>query len=230
MTVFTHVAAQDFAASLMNIELVGAQLSEPAALMPSQLTVTNAMCCASVVLLSGYFEDFLKSIIREFIENINALSLPKNMIPAELISAHYAGGSDALAWAVKVDKNSGTSSRAEDLSRRLGSFGASGACILAWESFANTKSNPGASVVATLLRGLMIPGGWTEINALTSAHGRLDTFLTSFMEMRNICAHTGRHSTPPTGLDIQEYAATFRAICECLDMLLAIRFEEFAVS
>ncbi len=46
--------------------------------------------------------------------------------------------------------------------------------------------------------------------------------------MRNVCAHTGRHSTPPSGMDIVEYVTKFRAIAECIDMLAGVRLEDFA--
>jgi len=228
VTIFTYLAAEEFADSLMNIDLVGAELSTPAALMSARLPITNAVSCASVVLLSGYFENFLKSIIKEFINDVNGLSLPRTNFHDDLIRGHYSGGADALAWAAKVDKANGNFAKSDDLSRRLGSCVGGGPITLAWESFANTKSNPGPDVVASLLRGLMIKGGWKEINSLTLQYGRLDTFLTSFMEMRNICAHTGRHSTPPSGINIREYVATFLALCECLDMLLALRFQELS--
>lgn len=228
MASFIHAAAQNFADSLATIDLVGIELSAPAALASGRLPITNAISCASVVLLSGYFENFLKNIIKEFIGNVNSLALPKSRIHDDLIRMHYAGGSEALAWAAKIDKNNGNFATSEDLSRRLGSFIAGGSNTLAWESFANTKSNPGPDVVVSLLKGLMIKGGWSEINALTSLHGRMDTFLTSFMVMRNICAHTGKHSSPPSGIDICRYVETFLAICECIDMLFAIRFQEIS--
>lgn len=230
MTIFTHTATQNFAESLATIDLVGIELSSPAALASGRLPITNAISCASVVLLSGYFENFLKNIIKEFIGNVNNLGLPKNRIHDDMIRMHYTGGSEALAWAAKADKSTGNFATSEDLSRRLGSFIAGGSNTLAWESFANTKSNPGPDVVASLLRGLMIKGGWSGINDLTSLHGRMDTFLTSFMVMRNICAHTGKHSSPPSGIDICRYVDTFLGMCECIDILFAIRFQEISTS
>ena len=220
-------ATDDFLGSLDTVEKVAQTLSTPNALRPTQLPITNAVSCACIVLISGYFESFLKDAIKEYIEKINALCKPLSDIPFSMQSKHYSGGAEALIWAAKIDKNLKTTAISHDLARRLASLINPAGCILAWEAFANTKSNPGSETVANLLSGLEIPKAWTEINDLQKQHGRLDTFLTSFIQMRNVCAHTGRHNTPPSGGDIEGYIEKFRALSECLDLLIALRFEQF---
>lgn len=222
------VATDEFLNSLDVSEQVAISLSTPLALKPSQLAITNAISCASIVLLSGYFENFLKDVAKEYIENINCLSKPLSEIPFSMRLKHYSGGAEALAWASKKDKNLRTTAKSEDLTRRLGSLDQPIGYVLAWEAFANTKSNPGTDTVSTLLSGLEVEKAWAEINDLQKEHGRLDTFLTSFIEMRNVCAHTGRHHTPPSGADIIGYVERFRALALCIDMLVGIRLEEFA--
>ena len=69
----------------------------------------------------------------------------------------------------------------------------------AWESLADTKSNPGPDVVREILSGLHIEKSWCEINLLVTKQGQLQTFPAAFIEMRNVCAYTGRHLSPPTG-------------------------------
>lgn len=221
------LATDEFLGLLDVIEKVAQTLSTPESLKPSQLPVTNAISCASVVLLSGYFESYLKDTVQEYIREINLLGKPISIIPYDMKAKHYAGGADALILASKKDKNLKATSISEDLTRRLASLQNSTGYELAWESFANTKSNPGTETVRAILTGLEVDKTWPEINNLILQHGRLDTFLSSFIEMRNVCAHTGRHHTPPSAADLSDYVERFRALAECIDMLIGIRLEEF---
>ncbi|MBI6571446.1 hypothetical protein EIG75_22765 [Pseudomonas syringae] len=221
------VATDEFFSSLDTVETVAQSLSSPAALKPSQLTSTNAVSCSIIVLLSGYFESYLKDIIKEYIESINNLNKPLTAIPLSMQLKHYSGGAEALIWASKTDKKLKSTSISQDLTRRLGSLDKS-RYYLAWESFANTKSNPGTDTISTLLSGLEIDKGWGLINDLNKSHGRLDMFLTSFMEMRNVCAHTGRHQTPPSGADLINYIEKFRTLGECIDMTIGVRLAYFS--
>lgn len=220
-------ATDEFLGSLDVIDRVVLSLSKPDALKPSELPVTNAISCASIVLLSGYFENYLKNIVREYIAEINTLGRPIALIPFDMQVKHYAGGAEALLWASKKDKNLKTTSISQDLTRRLGSLHNTTGYELAWEAFANTKSNPGTETVNNILAGLEIKKTWDEINGLKKQHGRLDTFLASFIEMRNVCAHTGRHHTPPSAGDISGYVERFRGLAECIDLLIGIRLEGF---
>ncbi|MFM0567050.1 HEPN domain-containing protein [Paraburkholderia caledonica] len=221
-------ATDEFLGSLDVTEKVGYSLSLPDALKPSQLPITNAISCATVVLISGYFENYLKNLVKEYIEAINGLGKPLSSIPFDMQLKHYAGGADALVWASKQDKSLRSTLISQDLSRRLASLSQPNGYILAWEAFANTKSNPGAETVKTILSGLEIEKAWPEINDLQTAHGRFDTFLESFIKMRNVCAHTGRHHTPPSGADVIEYVDKFRGLAACIDLLTGIRLEVFA--
>lgn len=206
---------------------VAKTLLQPVALQPSSLPVTNAVSCATVVLLSGYFESFLKDITREFIELINVMNKPISVIPYEMRAKHFLNGGYALIWAAKQDKKAAQTAKSEDLARRLASLNKVNGYELAWESFADTQSNPGPEVVSEILSGLQVAKAWTEINSLVTEHGQLNTFLTSFIAMRNVCAHTGRHSNPPTGQILLDYSGTFRALAECIDFLLWRQLEEF---
>lgn len=223
----SFTATNDFLNSLEIIDKVAISLSTPEALKPTQLPITNAISCASIVLLSGHFENYLKNIVQEFIEKLNLLRKPITMIPFDMRVKHYAGGSEALLWASKKDKKLKSTLISEDLARRLGSLDNPTGYELAWEAFANTKSNPGTETVSTILNGLDISKTWDEINGLQKQHGRLDTFLASFIEMRNVCAHTGRHNTPPSAYDLTDYIERFKSLAECIDLLIGVRLEEF---
>lgn len=221
------IATDDFLSSLETIEEVALSLSTPAALKPNQLACTNAISCSAIVLLSGYFESYLKNIVKDYIEVINNLNKPINQIPVTMRLKHYSGGADALVNASKKDKKLKSTNISEDLARRLGSLDQP-KYYLAWESFANTKSNPGTETVTTLLSGLEIEKAWNSIDDLNKSHGRLDLFLTSFIEMRNVCAHTGRHHTPPSGADLIDYVGKFKSLAECIDMVIGLRLANFA--
>jgi hypothetical protein len=221
------IATDDFLNSLETIEEVALSLSTPSALKPSQLACTNAISCSVIVLLSGYFESYLKNVVKDYIEAINNLNKPINQIPATMRLKHYSGGADALVNASKKDKKLKSTNISEDLTRRLGSLDQP-KYHLAWESFANTKSNPGTETVTTLLSGLEIEKAWNSIDDLNKSHGRLGIFLTTFIEMRNVCAHTGRHHTPPSGADLIDYIRKFKSLAECIDMVIGLRLENFA--
>lgn len=223
----SFIATDEFLDSLEIIDKVAIGLSTPEALKPTQLPITNAISCASIVLLSGHFENYLKNIVQEFIEKLNRLSKPLATIPFDMRVKHYAGGAEALLWASKKDKKLNSTLISENLARRLGSLANSNSYELAWEAFANTKSNPGTETVSTILTGLDISKTWNEINGLQKQHGRLDTFLANFIEMRNVCAHTGRHNNPPSACDLTDYIERFRSLAECIDLLIGVRLEEF---
>lgn len=47
------------------------------------------------------------------------------------------------------------------------------------------------------------------------------------MKMRNVCAHTGRHNTPPSGADIVDYVEKFITLGECIDYMVELRLIRF---
>lgn len=220
-----YSATDDLFQSLGVVDDVSITLMTPLAMASQNLQTTNAIGCACVVLISGYFESFLKDITQQLIAQLNGLGKPLASIPYAMRVKHFHSGAKALDWAIKQDKKLSNTASSEDLARRLGSVSDPAAYELAWEAFAQTNSNPGPDAVAGILSGLEISKSWREINALVTNHGQLDTFLQSFMEIRNMCAHTGTHSAPPTGFDLQDYTSKIRAIAECVDYLMRFQYE-----
>ena len=206
---------------------VATSLTEVNALIPANLPMTNAVSCASVVLLSGYFESFLKDIVAEFVGQLNLLRKPLTSLPYEMRIKHFDSGGRALSWASKQDKKLQGSAHSENLAIRLASLSDPANYEFAWEAFADTRANPGPEVVKDILSGLQIQKSWGEINSLVTKHGQLQTFLTAFIEMRNVCAHTGHHTSPPTGAMIADFTVKFKALAECIDLLMGVKFDEF---
>jgi hypothetical protein len=220
------LATDDFHSSISTVRKIGDSLTLPNALHPTKLAETNAVCCAMTVLLAGQFEAYLKGVIQEFVEGINQLGKPLSSIPYEMQVQHFLGGAQALEKAIKKDKNTRTTHHSSHLARRLSSLGNTTNYVLAWEAFTNTRSNPGRETVSELLKDLGINDPWRNLNTLHTALGPFDTFLTSFMAMRNVCAHTGGHQTPPSGADIITYVEAFSKLAECIDMALSLRIAE----
>lgn len=223
----SFVATDELGSSLNVVDAVANTLSSPSAILPINLPVTTAISCATVVLISGYFESFLKDIVSEYIAKLNALNKPLASIPYEMRMKNFTGGSEALTLAAKLDKKQKSTSKSDDLVRRLASISNPTSYELVWEAFADTKSNPGPDIVKNILKGVDAEHSWEEINKLVTKHGDLNLFLTAFIEIRNACAHTGRHSNPPTGQMLAEYVEKFKLLSECIDVLLGIRLETF---
>ena len=209
------------------VDKVAVSLSAVSALTPANLPITNAVSCASVVLLSGYFECFLKNVVAEFFNHLNLLKKPLSALPYEMKLKHFESGARALTWASKQDKKLKDTVHSQNLASRLASMSDPAKYEFVWEAFADTKSNPGPDAVRDILAGLQIQKSWMEINGLVTKHGQLQTFLTSFIEMRNVCAHTGQHTNPPTGANIADFTIKFRALAECIDLLMGVKLDEF---
>ncbi len=202
-------------------------LSTPAALTVQALPVNRSMCCGCVLLLSGYFESFLKDSIETFINKLNSLKLPIALIPQSMVYQHFEGGSEHVRSYSKKDRLDSpdlTLLRVNEFLERLSSVTTgSDEYQLVWEAFANTRSNPNTDVVRDLLSNIGIKKTWPQINDLATNKGQLDVFLKSFIEIRNICAHTGSHNTPPSSSEILEFCDNFSEIATCLVLLLSSR-------
>lgn len=224
MSLLFFTATSDFVASLDVVDDIANTLTTPAAMASGALQTTNAISCAAVVLISGYFESFLKDIVEQVVTDYNKAGKGWASLPYDVKARHLQSGAVALNALITREKRDNTSARSEDLARRLGSM-SSAKFELVWEAFAQTRSNPGPDTVGSILGGLQIEKGWEQINKLVTMHGNLNTFLDTFIQIRNVCAHTGSHSSPPTGTEILEYTEKFRVIAECIDFLLQLQLE-----
>lgn len=221
-------ATDQFETSFETIKGVALMLGEPEWLAPAKLPLTNSISCATVVLMGGHFESFLKSIIEEFIGEVNDINMLTPKIPHFMRIKHFTKGSEYLRKLAKRERNSQEQpTNSEAFMGKLALLGPGPKGQLAWEAFSDTQSNPSPEVIKELLKDVGAESSWSEINKLFTQQGALHLLLTSFLEMRNICAHTGKHPSPPTGQSLQENADMLIKISECIDILLSIRLEQF---
>lgn len=184
-------------------------------IQPTQLPVVSSLSSGLVVLLCGRFENFLKSVMRSFIEEINASYTPFSRLPINLRMTHFRHGAKVLQDSVPTARESGDSTGLFDLARRLASV-SSEPFEAAWEAFTNTHSNPGPDTIKELMKNVGVTDLWDLIKTKTASHGDLRFALATFIEIRNECAHTGATASPLSPVDIVEYADKIEALSEAL--------------
>jgi len=221
-------ALSDFKKELDRIDKVADWLQSPVALAPEMNAATWAIRCGSVVLMSGYFESFIKDCMCCFITSVNGMGQPLTKLH-KLKLIHFRNGSRALDKQFRRDKDSGDMGRCEDLASRLASVSAATGYTLAWEAFADTQANPGPNVVAELLSATGITDAWTKLRLATpTGLVDLNLWLTTFIEMRNECAHSGNTASPPTASGLVQYRDNFIGLANAMITVLDNRLLEIA--
>lgn len=183
---------------------------------PSVLRLHETQQCGAVVLLTGYFEAFLKDVVRAYIDALSNKRVPFSRLPQVLQDTHFEEGGKVLAEASQALRKNRTpffgSVPREDIAARLYSpvqpKRRSNYSIL-WEAFANTRSNPNPDVVKEIGRTLNVKKFWSQI-AVHSGSGKSETTLSSSLHnlvvIRNACAHTGTVSPIPKPSELLDYA------------------------
>lgn len=224
-----HSALADFQSEIARIDKVADWLTSPEALVSSMMPATVAIRCGAVVLFSGYFETFLKDCMCSFITQVNGLGKPLSTLPGKMKITHFENGARALGKETRKARKNNDTTLCEDLAARLASVSASTGYTLAWEAFADTEANPGPSVVGGLLGSVGIEDPWKKLKAAPPGGlGDLDLFLTSFIEMRNECAHSGKTTSPPTASNLIEYGQNLAGLGTAIVVVLEARLAELA--
>jgi RiboL-PSP-HEPN len=182
--------------------------------------------CACSAVISGFFEAFLKEVAESFIGDVSALRIPFDMLPVAIQKAHYGKGGVILS--AKQDGKGNyvwVTASPGDIARRLASVGAVPYDLL-WEAFADTRANPGPEVIKELLRLLGVKDQSSKLEAKTGiSWGIIETQLSSFLAVRNECAHTGRASNVPTPSDLRAYAIFLVRVARGIVMVLEEHFD-----
>lgn len=222
-----QAALKNFQREISRIDKVADLLASPPALAANMSTATWAICCGSVVLLSGYLESFLQECMCNFIGHVNDLGKPLSTLPIKLKYKHFENGARALSKQIRQDKKSGNTTRCEDLASRLASVSATTGYKLAWEAFADTRSNPDPNVIDDILKSVGVKEPWKKLHAATPSEVvNLELFLTSFIEMRNECAHSGNTTSPPTASELARYGKNLLGLGAAMVKVLEDRLAE----
>jgi hypothetical protein len=188
---------------------------------PAMRAIFETQQCGSVVLLTGYFEGFLKDCVRAFIDQLSRSGVAFAALPPVIRDTHFESGGNVLTRASQAARKGratsfGSASR-EDIAARLhsASTGPAGGYQIVWEAFADTEANPAPAVVTNVAQRLGLGNVWPTVAAKASvavgaavADGALTSKLADLVSKRNECAHTGTAAVIPTAVELKEYAET----------------------
>lgn len=161
--------------------------------------------CACPVLLSGYFESFLKDVIKAFVGSVASRGRPFATLPERMRRVNFEAGGRVLTSVAKDTRRPYAlfpHTTAEDVIVRLDSPRQNplSGYTLIWEAFTDTQANPGPEVVSDLLRDLDVQAVWPAIAAKAGeSESTLLARLNDLIVVRNACAHTGTMSPSPPG-------------------------------
>ncbi len=186
-----------------------------------------ALRSASLVLLSGFLESFLRQSAEAFFNELSDKGLRYSQLPIEMHKVHFANGLD---WAAKNSRSEDVALKfAETITAltRIYDPPTRNVASLLWEAFAVTKGNPGPDVIAGYMRNFGVSDGLRRI----ADAGNIDsTFLraslTSFIKLRNECAHTGAAKNPPLPSEVRDYVDLLRRLTLGVSRVLEKRVVE----
>lgn len=218
-------ALKNFQDDVARINKVAGWLNREVLTTKNILHEVGAISGGCVVLLSGYFESFLKECMHDFIIAVNELKKPFHVLPAKMRYTHFDKGGKALQKEIKRDKKvNGTTKNAEKMADRLASD------QLVWEVFVDTQANPGPDAIKDLIESVGIEKVWERLEAVTIAgKGNLKIFLGNFIVMRNECAHTGSIVSSPATSDLIGYGENLITISGAIVTLREEHLERIKV-
>jgi len=212
----------DFRKSLARVRDIADDVDRNIATIMSDASVRNryeTIQCSAPVILSGFFESFLKQMAEKCIAEVCGLGRPFSTLPARIRQSHYELGGAVLAQRMKDDRGRRPSrilATVDNIAARLASVTANPYDIV-WEAFGDTRANPNTETVVHYLKRFGINRPWTKVAAKTGlSAGVLQTSLDSFLLLRHECAHTGTASTVPTPSEIRAYADLLEKIAVAL--------------
>jgi RiboL-PSP-HEPN len=183
--------------------------------------------CATMVVMSGYLEAFIRDLAKAFFDELKArgtgLQVLSVVDPDTNYSlVHFRNGAKVLANMAKgKDANLGD---CELFIKRLHAPLEDATEPPAWEAFAMTEANPGPRVLRSFLKGLGINESLKGVSeAVNSRYSDVvfDTLLTSFIAVRNECAHSGKAKEVPTPTTVEDYVDVLRTLalgmCKVVD-------------
>lgn len=241
-----HQALADFGASLNRIRALANNIlgaTGPALADPLVRDRHETQQCGSVVLLTGYFEAFLKDLVKRYIEELSACGIAFANLPKKVQEQHLIGGGKVLTKAAECVRKGKPApfgdATPQDIIARLHSAYSGKSYQIVWEAFANTQSNPGPDVVKEIAESLELKNFWPTVSShsgdrLRWSDSAMISKLRDLIEKRNACAHTGTVSPIPTAGDILDFADMLEAIgtgfVTALENVLAAQHASIAAS
>jgi hypothetical protein len=218
-------ALADFSSSLARIRVLANSIIDgTAAALGNSLIrgLHETQQCGAIVLLTGYFEAFLKDLVRRFIEDLSTSGVAFVRLPDAIRHCHFEGGGRVLTIASVAARHGRTTSfgnaTREDIVARLNSAsGTTGSYQILWEAFADTEANPGPDVVRGIAKNLGLKKFWPTVSSKSPDPARwsataLTSKLNDLIAKRNECAHTGRVSPIPTAPDVLDFTDMLEAL------------------
>ncbi len=220
----------DFDASLDRIRAVAADMDQRIlTASPEERLRDETMRCAATVILSGFFESFLKDCIQSYISFVCSRKVPFARLGDKMQRQHFVAGGQLLAMKYRSDgRVSWVTSDHLDIARRLASpCGPKPEYTLLWEAFASTGGNPGPSVILEILERLGVDKREKRLSEASGGmYSSLKLSLASFIEVRNECAHTGTALNVPSSNDLVRYCDMLHEIATAFVNVLEKRMSE----
>ncbi len=220
-------AFADFGTSLNRIRALANNINAntgPALANPLVRELHETQQCGAIVLLTGYFEAFLKDLVRQFIDDLSRTGLEFSRLPTAIQNRHFEGGGRVLTRASEAARNRqvtpfGNATREDIVARLHSTSAAAGSYQIVWEAFADTKANPNPNVVSEIAKNLGMNDFWGTATFRSGNSGpwsntALKSKLNDLITMRNECAHTGQVSPIPTAADVLDFADMLEALGE----------------
>lgn len=222
-----QVALRDFDLSAGRIEKVADHIDSEVAQahLPLVRERHETLGCGSIVILSGFFETFLRDVVQAYIRDVNAISAPFSSLPKRMRTTHYSEGA-ALLHRVARGRARWVRDTQEGILGRLQTVQLAPPYELVWEAFADTGSNPDAETVKAVLARCDISEAWKAIAARSRRKRTaltLKTALDNFIALRHECAHTGRASIVPTTSTLRDNVESLRDIASGIAGVLVDR-------
>lgn len=174
--------------------------------------------CASVVVMSGYLEVFIRDLAKAFFDELRIRGTGLRVLTvaepdAGFSQTHFRNGARILT---AMSKHKDADQQAcEDFVRRLNAPLIHEAEPPAWEAFAMTEANPGPKVLRSFLKGLGIKDSLKAVSTAVNerySETAFDTTLTSFIAIRNECAHTGKAKQIPSPQTVEDHIDMLRTL------------------
>lgn len=237
MSPFAHelrVARDDFGESLGRIEALANVLFGTTSLDPEILRLNETQQSGCTVLLTGFFEEFLKNSVKAFISAIPRTGLDFEKLPKKIKETHYEAGGKVLAEvarreAKKMPQLFSGSNVSGVISRLYSPTNSGNEYYILWEAFADTKQSPNASNVADLLQRLTLSNIWPSIEGRCGDAG-VSKVLQDLIDKRNECAHTGRIGSVPTPPEVLSYIDALRKISDAVVDMLDDKLNDLSLS